>query len=33
MKVASADDVAYWMSIPTPPWTQKQAEKVTVADK
>lgn len=33
MKVAGADDVAYWMSIPTPPWTKDRSEKVHIAEK
>jgi len=33
MKVAGADDVAYWMSIPTPPWRKDRSEKVHIAKK
>lgn len=33
MKTASADEVAYWMSIPTPPWTKDRDVKSTTKGK
>ena len=30
MKTASADEVAYWMSIPTPPWTKDRDVKSSI---
>lgn len=30
VKIANAEDVAYWMSIPTPPWTKKRENKSTM---